>query len=101
VWAAQYWGPTLGDPPIDAERLDGAVDTGYGSKYGAGILVGDDVDVGEVLIHDGAWGGFQTIFAVAPEHRIAVAATCTSPGSPQLITFPLAFRLLAAWSGHY
>ena len=56
-------------------------------------------DVGRVLTHGGRWNGFVTAFAVAPEHRVAVAVTCTSPDSKRQLPFRFAANLLAAWIG--
>ena len=78
AWAAQYWEPTVGAPTINAERFEAAVDVPVAPnvdvdesmRYGAGIFEGDvGGDVGRVLSHRGYWGGFVTIFSVAPAHR--------------------------------
>jgi CubicO group peptidase (beta-lactamase class C family) len=100
AWAAQYWEPTIGATTIDAERFEDAVDTGRGGRYGAGIFELDVEHVGRVLTHDGAWGGFFTMFAVAPAHRVAVAVSCTSPDSKmRQMSGLLEARLLAPWIG--
>jgi len=103
AWATQYWEPTIGAATIDAERFDTAADTGQGMRYGAGIFeVGVGGDVGRVLTHDGAWGGFVTVFSVAPEHHAAVAVSCTSPTAIGQLGHPNTFDLdlLTAWIGN-
>ena len=103
AWAAQYWEPTIGATTIDAERFDAAADTGQGPTYGAGIYDFDfGGDVGRILTHDGAWGGFRTVFSVAPEHHVAVAVSCTSPAAIANIGHPRTFDrdLLTAWIGN-
>jgi CubicO group peptidase (beta-lactamase class C family) len=101
VWAAQYWEPTIGAPTIDAERFKGAVNTAQG-KYGAGIFEADiGGDVGRMLNHNGQWGGFITVFSVAPAHRVAVAVTCTSPVAFGRVRHHRTFDrdLLTSWVG--
>ena len=82
-WAAEYWDTALDCLGID-DRLDRAVpvpgEIGAGA-YGAGIFATDDDELGQVLTHSGGWGGFVTVFAVAPDLEVAIAATCTSPES--------------------
>lgn len=83
-WASQYWDPTIGGPTILTQRLDDAADIEFpdgtiDGRYGAGIQIFEDPDIGTVLSHSGGWGGFVTVFLVVPEERLAVAATCTSP----------------------
>ena len=102
TWASQYWEPTVGATSINAERFEGAVDTGQGGRYGAGLFERDTGrDLGRVLTHDGAWGGFRTVFSVASEHRVAVAVSCTSPTAIGQIGHHRTFDrdLLAAWNG--
>ena len=101
-WATQYWEPTVGASTIDAERFDGAVRTGRGMRYGAGIYLldagGDD---GLILTHNGAWDGFRTVFTVLPERHAAVAVSCTSPTALGHIGHHNTFDrdLLTAWIG--
>ena len=83
-WASQYWDPTVGGPTILTQRLGDAADIEFpdgtiDGRYGAGIQIFEDPDIGTVLSHSGGWGGFVTVFLVVPEERLAVAATCTSP----------------------
>lgn len=101
AWAAQYWEPTIGATTINAERFEAAVDTTRGTRYGAGIFEADvGGDVGRILTHDGYWGGFVTVFSVAPAHRVAVAVTCTSPSAWRRLTGTLDLGdLLAPWIG--
>jgi CubicO group peptidase (beta-lactamase class C family) len=100
AWAAQYWAPTIGATTIDTERFEGAVDAGRGMRYGAGIIELDGGgDVGRMVWHNGSWGGFVTIFAVAPEHRVAVAVICTSPSSMRRLGRTFDVDLLASWIG--
>ncbi len=108
TWAAQYWEPTIGAPTIDAERFEAAVDAPVavdvdvegGIRYGAGIFEADvGGDVGRVLSHSGYWGGFVTVFSVAPKHRVAVAVTCTSPSAMRRLGRAFDVDLLAAWIG--
>lgn len=79
-WAAQYWSPTIGSPEINDRRLDGAVDTDFGPRYGFGITE-TELDGTRVLSHPGGWGGFVTTFVVVPDQQLAVAGTCASPES--------------------
>ncbi len=96
-WAAQYWEPTVGGEGITAARLDDAAEIdGYG-RYGAGIQVFDDPDLGTVLSHSGSWAGFVTIFVVVPEQRLALAATCTSPDSLEATGVTSEDELLEPW----
>jgi CubicO group peptidase (beta-lactamase class C family) len=100
-WAAQYWEPTIGATTINAERFEGAVDTPEG-KYGAGIVEADiGGDVGRMLTHNGHWGGFFTVLSVAPDHRVAVAVSCTSPNAIGRLRHHRTFDrdLLASWIG--
>ena len=108
AWAAQYWEPTIGAPTINAERFEAAVvapvvanvDVQGGIRYGAGIYEGDvGGHVGRVLSHGGSWGGFRTIFSVAPAHRVAVAVTCTSPSVWRRLPSTLDVDVLASWIG--
>jgi CubicO group peptidase (beta-lactamase class C family) len=98
-WATQYWEPTVGAAGINGARLEGAAqvpapETGV---YGAGIF-SDTVDgIGNTLSHAGGWGGFVTAFAVAPEARVAVAATCTSNETFGKAGFERSSDLLAPW----
>ena len=88
-WASQYWKPTIGSSTINAMRLDDAYQWPTGERYGFGIgkAIVDVPDWhkdaqwnGTLLLgHDGRWEGFITSFLLAPEQRVAVAATCTSP----------------------
>lgn len=101
AWAAQYWEPTIGTPTINAERSEATVDTTRGMRYGAGMFELDvEGDVGRMLTHDGQWGGFVTVFSVAPAHRVAVAVTCTSPSAWRGLSRTLdPGDLLAPWIG--
>jgi CubicO group peptidase (beta-lactamase class C family) len=100
VWAAQYWEPTIGAATIAAERLDGAADVGGGETYGAGIIERDvGGAIGQVLGHGGQWDGFNTVFSVAPEHRVAVAVSCTTASAMQRLGRTFDVDLLGAWIG--
>ena len=70
-------------------------------RYGAGMFEGDvGGDVGRMLTHDGYWGGFVTVFSVAPAHHVAVAVTCTSPSAWRRPSRTLDLGdLLAPWIG--
>jgi len=95
-WASQYWSPTVGSPAIADARLDQAAAAEDAGSYGAGIFASDDEELGQVLQHSGGWGGFVTMFYVAPDLEMAVAATCTSPDSAELLDFEL--NLLRIWA---
>ena len=106
AWAAQVWEPTIGAPTINAERFDSAVvapldanvDVEGAIRYGAGIVEGDvGGDVGRVLGSNGYWGGFVTVFSVAPAHRVAIAVTCTSPTAWRRLPSTLDIDLLTSW----
>lgn len=106
AWAAQYWEPTIGAPTINAERFDGAVvapveanvDVEGAIRYGAGMFDADvGGDVGRDVSHSGNWGGFVSVFSVAPAHRIAVAVTCTSPSAWRRLPSTLDVDLLTSW----
>jgi CubicO group peptidase (beta-lactamase class C family) len=103
-WAAQYWAPTIGDDEINAARLDDAADivdpTDPGEafgRYGAGIQITDEPDVGTVLSHSGGWGGFVTAFVVVPDQQLAMAATCTSPDSAMALGVESDLDFIEAW----
>ena len=100
VWAEQYWEPTIGAATIDAERVDGAVETGQDGRYGAGIVernVGGML--GQVLGHGGRWDGFDTVFSVAPSRHVAVAVTCTGSTAVRRLGRTGDLDLLTAWIG--
>jgi CubicO group peptidase (beta-lactamase class C family) len=108
AWAAQYWEPTIGATAINAERFDGAVDAPVDAnvdvegaiRYGAGMFEADvGGDVGRVLSHSGSWGGFVTVYSLAPAHRVAVAVTCTSPSAWRRLPSTLDVDLLTSWVG--
>jgi CubicO group peptidase (beta-lactamase class C family) len=108
AWAAQYWEPTIGAPTINAERFEGAVDAPVhanvdvkaGIRYGAGLFDADvGGDVGQVLGSTGYWGGFVSVFSVAPAHRVAVAVTCTSPSAWRRLPSTIDIDVLTSWIG--
>jgi CubicO group peptidase (beta-lactamase class C family) len=102
-WAAQYWEPTIGASTINAERFDTAIDTHQGGRFGvysAGMFEADmGSDIGRVITHDGSWGGFLTLFSVAPAHRLAIAVSCNSPTAFGRLRKTLDRDLLTAWIG--
>jgi CubicO group peptidase (beta-lactamase class C family) len=102
-WAAQYWEPTIGASTINAERFDTAIDThqsGRSGVYGAGMFETDmGSDIGRVVWHPGGWGGFRTLFSVAPAHRLAIAVSCNSPTSFGKLRTTLDRDLFTAWIG--
>lgn len=98
TWAAEYWEPTIGGPDINTERLEGAAEVETNVTYGAGIIATELPGLGRVLTHSGGWGGFLTLFAVAPELRLATAATCTSPDVVAALPMEGETDLLALWS---
>src|SRR3954451_8532762 len=102
-WAAQYWEPTIGASTINAERFDTAIDThqsGELGMYGAGMFETDmGSDIGRVIWHTGGWGGFRTLFSVAPAHRLAIAVNCNSPTSFGKLRPTLDRDLFTAWIG--
>ena len=109
-WASQYWNPTVGSSAINTIRLDDTFEVPSGARYGYGIgqWVVDVPDWHKdapwngtrLLGHDGAWEGFITSFLVAPEHRVAVAATCTTSRIVSHTDLDaIAERVLFAWVG--
>lgn len=97
-WASQYARSTIGADDINEQRIFGAADTGFGTSYGAGIQELDVDGIGRVLSHSGGWGGFVTLFTVAPDRRIAAAATCTSPDVLSELELGDETDLLALWA---
>lgn len=77
-WAQEYWDPIIGED-LSAARADLAVDDGEGGRYGAGIIIEEDDDLGTVLSHSGAWAGFVADLVVLPDEQVAAAVTCNTP----------------------
>jgi len=103
-WASQYWEPTIGASTINGERFDTAIDThqsGRSGVYSAGMFETDmGSDIGRVIWHPGGWGGFRTLFSVAPAHRLAIAVSCNSPTSFAKLRTTLDRDLFTAWIGN-
>lgn len=101
-WATQYWTPTIGAESMLSDRLDDAAEikdpTGeVVGRYGAGIEIIDDPDIGTMLSHSGGWGGFVTAFVLVPEQRVALAATCTSPDTAMALGVDSDEALIEPW----
>lgn len=73
-WADNYRTGTVGGEALLEAQLAGAVDTGYGSAYGAGIEVAAD----GALSHLGGWAGVVTIFGITGDRHTAIAVSCNS-----------------------
>jgi CubicO group peptidase (beta-lactamase class C family) len=99
-WAAEYGEATIGAADINEQRVAGAVEVASPSgAYGAGIFELEVEGIGRVLSHSGGWGGFVTLFAVAPNRQVAAAATCTSPETFSELGLTDGTELLSIWSG--
>ncbi len=73
-WADNYRTGEVGGRTLLDAQLAGAVETGDGDRYGAGIYEYADGALG----HDGAWGGFVTDFRIDRDRRTSVAVSCNS-----------------------
>lgn len=71
-WADNYRTGTVGGQDLLHAQLKDAVDSGDGSRYGAGILTVPDGS----LTHDGEYGGFHTLFYVSPDRTREIAVAC-------------------------
>jgi len=79
------WGDFLTGPDGQTSKLvdamtAGAVDTGDGDRYGAGIIVSESGGR-RTLSHSGSWLGFESEFLVVPNERVAVAVLCNGTGT--------------------
>ncbi|MGE2721355.1 serine hydrolase domain-containing protein [Mycolicibacterium celeriflavum] len=73
-WADNYRTGEVGGRELLDAQLGGAVETGEGDRYGAGIYEYADGTLG----HDGSWGGFVTDFRISRDRRTSVAVSCNS-----------------------
>nr|CRL67525.1 penicillin-binding protein, beta-lactamase class C [Mycolicibacterium malmesburyense] len=73
-WADNYRTGEIGGRELLEAQLAGAVETGEGDRYGAGIYEYADGTLG----HDGSWGGFVTDFRIGRDRRTSVAVSCNS-----------------------
>lgn len=73
-WADNYRTGELGGSAVLEAQVAGAVDTGEGTKYGAGIEVAADGS----LSHLGGWEGYVTVFGVSADKSTAIAVMCNS-----------------------
>jgi CubicO group peptidase (beta-lactamase class C family) len=67
-WADQYRNGTF----VANDFATGAVDSGNGKRYGAGISIESDGS----LRHDGRLGGFVSTLKISPDRETAVAVMC-------------------------
>ena len=73
-WADNYRIGEVGGGALLEAQTAGAVDTGAGTKYGAGIEVAPD----GALSHSGGWEGYVTMFGVSADKSTAIAVMCNS-----------------------
>ena len=73
-WADNYRTGEVGGRRLLDAQLAGAVETGGGDRYGAGIYLYPDGTLG----HDGLWNGFVTDFGISRDRRTSVAVSCNS-----------------------
>ncbi|KUI43550.1 hypothetical protein AU197_22400 [Mycobacterium sp. IS-1590] len=71
-WADNYHTGKVGGRALLDAQLAGAVETGEGDRYGAGIYEYADGSLG----HDGAWVGFVTDFRIDRDRHTSVAVSC-------------------------
>lgn len=71
-WADNYRTGTIGGQDLLQAQAKDTVDTGDGSRYGAGILTMADGS----LTHNGEYGGFHTLFYVSPDRTREIAVAC-------------------------
>jgi CubicO group peptidase (beta-lactamase class C family) len=74
LWADNYRTGTVGGDSLLAAQTADAVDTGYGSLYGAGIEIAPDGS----LSHVGGWAGYVTLFGISADRSTAIAVMCNS-----------------------
>ena len=73
-WADEYRTGEVGGRKLLDAQFAGAVETGGGDRYGAGIYEHPDGTLG----HYGAWAGFVTDFKISRDRRTSVAVSCNS-----------------------
>ncbi|GAT12072.1 beta-lactamase family protein [Mycolicibacterium novocastrense] len=73
-WADNYRTGEVGGRELLDAQLAGAVETGEGDRYGAGIYEYADGALG----HDGSWGGFLTDFRIDRDRHTSVAVSCNA-----------------------
>ncbi|MEO3758193.1 serine hydrolase domain-containing protein [Mycobacterium sp. B14F4] len=73
-WADNYLTGEVGGRSLLDAQLAGAVETGEGDRYGAGIYEYADGTLG----HDGSWGGYVSDFGISRDRRTSVAVSCNS-----------------------
>ncbi len=75
-WADNYRTGAVGGTRLLRDQTDEAVETSPGmGRYGAGIAINPD----NTLSHNGAWGGFATLFGISADRRTAIAVSCNTP----------------------
>lgn len=76
------WGRHLvDDQDLVALISQGAVPSGEGESYGAGLVVTERGDGTLTLAHEGSWLGFETFFEVVPEHELVAVVLCNQEDS--------------------
>lgn len=73
-WADNYRTGEVGGRKLLDAQLAGAVETGEGDRYGAGIYEYADGTLG----HEGTWPGFVTAFGISRDRRTSVAVSCNN-----------------------
>lgn len=73
-WADNYRTGEVGGRKLLDAQLGGAVETGEGDRYGAGIYEYADGTLG----HYGAWHGSVTDFRIGRDRRTSVAVSCNN-----------------------
>jgi len=77
-WADNYRTGAVGGRQLLRGQTEQAVATvPGGGRYGAGIAINPD----NTLSHEGAWGGFTTLFGVSADRRTSIAVSCNTPAA--------------------
>ena len=74
-WADNYRKPRVGGPRLLAAQLNNSVEIFPGGpRYGAGLFVGGNGQIG----HGGDWLGFESSFQVSADRTRSLAVSCNS-----------------------
>lgn len=74
-WGDYLLGARAGSRTLLDAMTDGAVESGDGDQYGAGLIVGTDRGR-RVIAHSGIWLGFRSELLLVPEQKVAVVVLC-------------------------